>query len=50
MGGGASYTRPAGDPHDWAAVCRWEDAGRPPLPREHPADADADAESDRGAA
>lgn len=41
MGGGASYTRPAGDPHDWAAVCRWEDAGRPPIIlTDEPAEAD----------
>lgn len=34
-----TYTRPPNDPHDWAAVCRWEDAGRPP----HPPAASADA-------
>lgn len=26
-----SYRRPRRDPHDWAAVSRWEDAGRPPI-------------------
>lgn len=28
------YTRPVGDPHDWAATCRWEDAGRPQLEKD----------------
>ena len=27
----ATYTRPPNDPHDWAAISRWEDAGRPPI-------------------
>lgn len=26
-----TYQRPPNDSHDWAAVCRWEDAGRPPI-------------------
>ncbi|GAA4491991.1 hypothetical protein [Microbacterium panaciterrae] len=29
-----SYTRPVGDPHDWAATCRWEDAGRPEIEKD----------------
>lgn len=38
MSRSASYTRPPNDPHDWAAVCRWEDAGRPPIMPEAPAE------------
>lgn len=45
MGAGAAHTRPEGDSHDWAAVCRWEDAGRPPLPCEKPAEPESTDES-----